>query len=440
MSSATGGVPPRPESDPRSGVVVRPGVRRASRLSVAVVCMPWEGHFQRLRPIIAGLSHRGIVVNVFTDPSFAPAIGRAGGVFHDLFGRYPIDAADNKTIPVPCRYVTHAAKFGETITRDIAATSPSLVIHDVFAIVARAVASRLGVPRVSVCSGHNVVPERFIEMMRHNPYVRLSPECLRAVDELRDAWGIEDASPFSYISTLSTLLNLYCEPPEFLGEDQRGPFEPLAFFGSIHQPDRDEPGLATLPPRKSARGGEPLGIFISFGTVAWKANGGAYASQCLAALTALAMACARMKSVRVIASLGRASVSAEELAALSHTNVFVEPYIDQWRTLQQTDVFITHHGLNSTHEAIFNRVPMISYPFFWDQPALAERCQALGLAVPLVAGLRAPIAAADVHAALDRIAAGSDAMQSALARARQWELAVMANRPAVLQQLVDLMG
>jgi hypothetical protein len=101
---------------------------------------------------------------------------------------------------------------------------------------------------------------------------------------------------------------------------------------------------------------------------------------------------------------------------------------------------ITHHGLNSTHEAIFHRVPMISYPFFWDQPALAARCQAFGLAVPLVAGQREPFGEIDVHAALDRLSAGEGAMQSALARAREWELAVMANRPAVLRQLVDLMA
>ncbi len=116
----------------------------------------------------------------------------------------------------------------------------------------------------------------------------------------------------------------------------------------------------------------------------------------------------------------------------------VETYVDQWRALQDADVFITHHGLNSTHEAIFHGVPMISYPFFWDQPALAARCQAFGLAQPLVGALREPVCADDVHAAMDAIAARREAMDAALARARQWELAVIGQRPAVLQQLVDL--
>jgi len=256
------------------------------------------------------------------------------------------------------------------------------------------------------------------------------------VDVLRDSCGIADASPFSYVSTLSPLLNLYCEPPEFLTEDERHPFAPLAFFGSVPSPDDADHGGREVPPRKGVRGDRELKVLVAFGTVVWRY----YAADALRALTALTTTFARMDNVRAIVSLGRASIGAEQVAALAHANVSIEPFVDQWRLLQETDVLITHHGLNSTHEAIFHRVPMISYPFFWDQPALAARCQAFGLAVPLVAGQREPFGEIDVHAALDRLSAGEGAMQSALARAREWELAVMANRPAVLRQLVDLMA
>ena len=393
------------------------------------------GHFKRLCPVIAGLSRRGFAVNVYTHRQFASDVARAGGNFHDLFAQYPLEDADGTSLPVPCRYVTHAAKFAEAISRDVATTKPSLVIHDLFAVIARVVANRLGLPRVNVCSGHNLAPQRFTEILQQDPRVSLAPECLLAADILRDSYGIADASPFCYVSTLSPLLNLYCEPPEFLNEDERHPFAPLAFFGSVPSADDADPGDPNALPWKGARGKRELTAFVTFGTVIWRY----YAADALRALTILTAAFARMDNVRAIVSLGRAGIGAEQVAALSHANVSIESYVDQWRLLQKTDVLITHHGLNSTHEAIFHRVPMISYPFFWDQPALAARCQAFGLAVPLVAGLRGPIGEVDVHTALDRVAAGEGAMQSALARARQWELAVMANRPAVLQQLVDLM-
>jgi len=322
----------------------------------------------------------------------------------------------------------------------VAATNPSLILHDAFAVVARAVANRLGLPRVSVCSGHNVAPRRFTQMMEQDPYVRTAPECLRAVAVLREKYGIADASPFSYISTLSPLLNLYCEPPEFLTKDERPAFAPLAFFGSLLSAQDANRGGPDAPRRRSLRGNAEIRLFISFGTVVWRAFGGAHAADALRAMTSLTAACARMKNVRATVSLGRASLDALQVAALASANVTVETYVDQLDVLRRTDAFITHHGLNSTHEAIFHGVPMISHPFFWDQPALAARCQAFGVAEPLVAGLRSPIGDGDLRAALDRLATGEEAMQAALERARQWELDVMANRPTVLHQLEALMA
>ena len=37
------------------------------------------------------------------------------------------------------------------------------------------------------------------------------------------------------------------------------------------------------------------------------------------------------------------------------------------------DAFVTHSGMNSTHEALFHKMSMVSYPIFADQPGLAAR-------------------------------------------------------------------
>jgi hypothetical protein len=83
--------------------------------------------------------------------------------------------------------------------------------------------------------------------------------------------------------------------------------------------------------------------------------------------------------------------------------------------LGEASLFLTHHGLNSTHEAIFQRVPMLSYPFFGDQPGARARTQELGLAVPLVDDSpdlppRSLVSPADVLAALARAAAERSAI------------------------------
>jgi UDP:flavonoid glycosyltransferase YjiC (YdhE family) len=127
------------------------------------------------------------------------------------------------------------------------------------------------------------------------------------------------------------------------------------------------------------------------------------------------------------------------MTRLARRNVRVEGYIDQWNALREASVYLTHQGLNSTHEAIFQGTPMISYPLFADQPSLAKRCQELGLAVPLVEVLRGPVDSGDVRSALACVVAEREAIQARLVEARGWELETIRARGSVIERIVGLM-
>src|SRR5690606_29333751 len=99
---------------------------------------------------------------------------------------------------------------------------------------------------------------------------------------------------------------------------------------------------------------------------------------------------------------------------------------------------VTHHGLCSTHEAVFHEVPMISQPFFWDQPGLAARCQAFGIAVPLSDAPRGAFDEAAFSAALDRVIADRVAMRRGLRKARSWEVRTIAGRDAIVNRFAAL--
>lgn len=406
----------------------------ASRRSVAFFCMPEEGHFQRLRSLIFGLTRSGIAAHVFTHRKFGPQVERAGGVFFDLFSKYPLEQADATSFPVPCRFVSFAATYAEQIRCDVEKTRPSLVIHDTFAVIGCVVAKLLGIPRVNVCAGHNVAPARFLAILREDPRVKLSSECLRAAEVLRDSYGVTDASPFSYVSSLSPYLNIYCEPPEFLEENERRAFEPLAFYGSLPSLEEMQSGDQGDRLWFGPGSARTFKVYISFGTILWRY----YAAEALRALSTLAETFAQVENAHTVISLGSTKISNEALAALLRPNVSVESYVDQWRLLQEADAFVTHHGMNSTHEAIFHRVPMISYPFFWDQPALAEKCQKFGLAIPLTGSLRGEFGKDEVRVALTRLAAERGSIRAAFARAHEWEMAVIENRATVLKQIENL--
>jgi UDP:flavonoid glycosyltransferase YjiC (YdhE family) len=183
------------------------GAADEGRAAVVVFCMPENGHFQRLRPLVAGLSGHGLDVYVMTHRNFSAQVEEDGGRFIDLFARYPLDRLGDDSLPVPSRFVAYAAAYAEPIGAEVAALGARLVVHDSFAVIGRLVARLAGLPCVSVCAGHNVHPQQFVPVLRDDPRVRTSPVCLNAVRTLRDVHGLEDASEFSYLSPPSEALN-----------------------------------------------------------------------------------------------------------------------------------------------------------------------------------------------------------------------------------------
>jgi UDP:flavonoid glycosyltransferase YjiC (YdhE family) len=140
-----------------------------------------------------------------------------------------------------------------------------------------------------------------------------------------------------------------------------------------------------------------------------------------------------------VISLGNHDLDDAVRATLDAPGVQVLDYVDQLAALDEADVFVTHHGINSTHESIHAAVPMLSYPFFGDQPALARRCQDLGLAIALSSDPRDTIDEHAVHDALARLDGEREHVDARLAAARTWEDATIAGRPSVLDRLVGLM-
>lgn len=402
--------------------------------AVAFFCMCQRGHFQRLRPIVSALAARGIASHVFTDRRLAADVLACGGRFEDLFDRHSLGEADDTSIPPPFRYVSFAGRFAADLAERVARIRPALVVYDSFAVVGRVVGRRLAVPFVNVCAGHHVHPGRLHELLPSVPVSRPSAGCLEAASSLSDELEIALGDPFAYLCAPSPHLNIYCEPPEFLSEVERAPFEPIEFFGSVDVTPEDGP-----PPDVSWFPDSPAGarkVYVSFGTVNWRY----WPAEAAQALDAIVEDLDGWPGARVLISLGGHQAALGALPGrLARRNVRVADYVDQQSVLRQADVFLTHHGLNSSHEAIYHRVPMLSYPFLWDQPALAVKCRRFGLAMPLVNAVRESLPAGSVRAALERLETDRDDYLRNLEAARGWEDRVIAGREAAIDRLVALM-
>jgi MGT family glycosyltransferase len=378
-------------------------------------------------PVIEGLISRQRPVFVLTDPNFRVTVNGVGAKFLNLFEYGTIESSDSTSIPVPSRYVTFAASFAKALTRKLASLKPCLIIYDTFAVVAPLIALGLGVPYINICAGHALIPSQRMAELRSDPRVATSDACLRAVQILSAEYGLLKASPFSYVDNLSPHLNIYGEPSQFLLPEHHAALAPLAFFGSLPSPSR----LSAGEINPFAGSYEALKVYVSFGTVIWKY----YQDQALAALRVITRVLSEMKST-VVVSFGENEMSAQTLSELNLPNVSLHGFVDQWAALRHADVFITHHGLNSTHEAIFHGVPMLSCPFFADQPFLARRCQDLGIALPICDSLRSPIDPEQLRIALESLLLKKPQIDARLNEARSWELETIQGRSAVLDRIL----
>ncbi|MGE0451137.1 MAG: glycosyltransferase [Vicinamibacterales bacterium] len=400
---------------------------------VVAFAIPAHGHVSRMLPIVAGLRERGISVDFFAHEMSRRAVEMTGARFVDLYDGRDMDVPDDTSMPLPLRNVSFAGHWADDVLRQVVPLRPALILHDTFAVIGRAIAFHLGLPRVNVRAGHNMEPTRAIATLGTRGEVHVADACHAAVATLRERHGIRDASPMSFFVDHDADLNICAEPPEFLSPAARAAFAPLECFGS-YWTGRDLAASTSQP--FGAEAHSRIRVFAALGTAAMMMM----PERALTVLSVIADALGSYPNTTGLMAVGSRLVPPEAIERLRRPTVVVEPFVDQIAALRQASVFVTHHGLNSTHEAIVHGVPMISCPLFGDQPGMAEDCQRFGLAVPVEQRGPAGLPTVDgVHRALDTVLK-DDGYAARVSSAREWELAVMAQRPRVLQRIVDLMA
>lgn len=105
-----------------------------------------------------------------------------------------------------------------------------------------------------------------------------------------------------------------------------------------------------------------------------------------------------MEDLRVIMSVGQ-NTKIGDIGQTSK-NFRVYNYVPQLELLKKVDIFITHGGMNSTSEGLYNNIPLIVVPQFGDQFIVAKRVEALGAGIRLNSN---NIKASDILSAFNKI-------------------------------------
>lgn len=111
------------------------------------------------------------------------------------------------------------------------------------------------------------------------------------------------------------------------------------------------------------------------------------------------------------------------------STVDIRPRFPQLAVLRHAAAFVSHSGMNSTMEALYHGVPLITFPQVPEQVANTVRIQELGLGERLDAGT---VTAEELRAAVTRIAS-NPRVHANLDRMRKVQRAVLAGEVVGIQ-------
>ena len=342
-------------------------------MHVALVQIPTSGHVNPTLDLIAALADRGHRVSVTTTPAWAQAVRDHGGEFRDMTPGMPPDV--DLDHPPPALLETAAllarATGGlmgptlDTLSRD----RPDVVVHDAMASWGRQSADLLRIPRV--CSSATFAV---------HPRMSASPSGLleAAREVVAGRRGMRDYHRAAAALRRDHGVRLGAPPSMFMN---RGDAPTVVYTSAALQPGARHlgPSVHYVGPRRPLTDGNsgtvtdglpdgPL-VYVSLGTLFNQRPD--FFRACAAALADEPMG--------VVLSVGH-DLDPAALGPLP-PNVHVRASVDQRAVLERADVFVTHGGMNSVHEALVTGTPMVVVPQAADQPLVARRLDELGAAV-----------------------------------------------------------
>lgn len=354
---------------------------------IAFFNFPAFGHINPNLGVVQELVRRGHKVTCTTTDHFAPAIEASGArpvPYTSVFGDYYTSPYTPEALKGEgLRCFNEAKTLAASVEDFYADDRPDLVVYDFMAWGARFYAAKHDVPAVRLfpsygANEHFAIHEKFPVAEMSDPLVM---DMLTQLEAHLPDIGLEGTSAMEFLTKIEDLGIIFL-PREFHYDgdtfDERFVFagpclgDRSAFQGTW-QPTGDRPVL-----------------LISLGTAAtgWPE------------FFTMAVEAFRDAPFEVVMAVGD-HVDAAELGDLP-AHFHVSRHVPQLDVLRHASLFITHGGMNSTMESLYNGVPMVVIPQMNEQRANGLRVEELGLGRLLAAADTTAVSlrkhADDVHA------------------------------------------
>ncbi|BFH62737.1 macrolide family glycosyltransferase [Paenibacillus azoreducens] len=244
------------------------------------------------------------------------------------------------------------------------------IIHDSMFGCGRLLAQILKLPAINSCTSFAQTKDSFDDMME--PFFKnILTEIVKPINDtfqsltekVSEKYNVEIQSPYEVFCNPAPLTIVYTTrefQPDGEAFDPTYKFVGPSISSRLTQKDFDFTEIQGKKP-----------IYISLGTVFNHAID--FYKLCFEALGNTDHA--------IVMSIGN-KTQASDLGEIPD-NFIVKNYVPQTDILQYAKLFITHGGMNSTHEGLYYGVPLIVIPQSADQPVIAEQVANIGAGIKL---------------------------------------------------------
>jgi MGT family glycosyltransferase len=344
---------------------------------IAYVLPPAHGHVNPVLAVIRELVRRGEQVTCYNTPEFREVLEHAGAAFRPYAATAMTSAELSRLLakgglPKIAALVLRSTELVlPRLLEDLASEPPDLLVVDSVALWGEMAGRILRVPTAGSIS-HFVLDDRllgfrdFVTMIWQA--IPVLPSIVAARRRLTRRYGA--GYPVRRgLFPMRGVVNVVFTARD-LQPDSRRLDDTFLFVGPSIDPKLRRGAAADVPPPPGRR------IYVSLGTIHHTHT--AFFKTCLEAFAGY--------PAQVVLAVG----SDEAVAALGPVpeNCVVRSSVAQLEVLQRTDVFVTHGGMNSVHEALYYGVPLVLIPHQAEQLFNARCIERQGAGVLIDAQVR----------------------------------------------------
>lgn len=327
-------------------------------------CIPAWGHTNPTIPVVEELVKRGHQVRYYSFEMFREKIESTGAEFVCCDPYLPeltdeeMDGMKNVSpVQMTLTDIAITIRMDPMLSKDVKTEKPDCIVADSVCFWGKLIARKYGIPFVSSTTtfAFNRYSSRYIK----NSFRDLL-ELLLGMPKMKKAFA--KLEPLGYhVENFMSIIQNDNDTNTIVYTSKN--FQPCADTFSEHYafvgPSVKLPETVKLPERRKR-------IYISMGTVL--ENNEKFYQNCVEALKDL--------DVEIIISAGK-NTDLSGFGTLPE-NISIYPSVNQLEVLSQTDVFLTHCGMNSVSESLYLGVPMVLYPRTGEQKAVAQRAFEVG--------------------------------------------------------------